>query len=72
MKVLISITMFAAGALAFAQTQPGVEAAAVPLPGTVHRLARPEFDQGVAPDALAMDRMLLTAATHAATAGRLG
>jgi hypothetical protein len=31
----------------------------VTLPGNIHPLARPEFDQGVAPDDLPMERMLL-------------
>ena len=40
-------------------TQPVDMQNLVTLPGNVHPLARPEFEQGVAPDDLPMERMLL-------------
>ena len=40
-------------------TQPVSDSGLVHLKGNVHPLARPEFDQGVAPSSLALERMLL-------------
>ena len=47
------------GAVRARVTQPVDMQNLVTLRGNVHPLARPEFDQGVAPDDLPMERMLL-------------
>lgn len=48
-----------AGSVPSLVTQPVDNNRLIILKGNVHPLARPEFDQGLAPDSLPMDRMLL-------------
>jgi hypothetical protein len=73
LTLILALPAFRAAAQTKTDSTPSAQAAAVParitqaidetqlvrLRGNVHPLARPEFDQGIAPDATPMSRMLL-------------